>query len=193
MSPLLSRSRCKDLDNLVDDRGLDALGRLVEKNEARLAAKAARDRQQLLLAARQRAAGAVEQRLEARKLLQHRRDGILLGAALLGAAHAQIVVNREAGENLAPLRHITEPQPRATIGLGRGHVVTVKAHKPAGRRQEAHQRLEQRRLAHAVVAENSDELALVDGEADPVEDRNAAVACTQPRHIEHHAAACLPR
>ena len=69
----------------------------------------------------------------------------------------------------------------------------IEAHAPAGRRQKAHQRLEQRRLAHAVVAENADELALVDREADPVEDRNAAVAGAQSLDIEHHAAACLPR
>ena len=49
------------LDDLVDDRRLDALGRLVEQNQARLAAEAARQRQQLLLAARQCAAGPVEQ------------------------------------------------------------------------------------------------------------------------------------
>src|ERR1700761_1159557 len=42
----------QDLDDLVDDRGLNAFGRLVEKDKTRLAAKAARDRQQLLLAAR---------------------------------------------------------------------------------------------------------------------------------------------
>src|SRR5260370_34037195 len=41
----------QDLDNLIDDRGLDTLGRLIEQDEARLAAKAARDRKQLLLAA----------------------------------------------------------------------------------------------------------------------------------------------
>src|SRR5216683_2894607 len=181
------------LDNLVDDRGLDTLGRLVEQDKPRLAAEAARDRQQLLLAARQRAAGTVEKHLEAGKLLQHRLDNILLRAGLCGAPHSQIVVNRKAGENLAPLRHIAEPESRPAIGFGRRHVVIVKAYMSAGRRQKAHQRLEQRGLAHAVMAENSDELALIDGEADPVEDRNAAVAGAQPCHIEHHAAACLPK
>src|ERR1700676_5276277 len=85
----------QDLDNLVDDRRLDALGRLVEKDDARFAAKAACDRQQLLLAARKRAAGAVEKRLEAGKLLQHFGDGILLATCLLAASPAQIVVRSE--------------------------------------------------------------------------------------------------
>src|SRR6202035_2906954 len=65
------------LDNLVDDRGLNTLCRLVEKDETRLAAKAARDRQKLLFAARQGAAGTIEKRLEAGKFLQHRPDGVL--------------------------------------------------------------------------------------------------------------------
>jgi hypothetical protein len=64
---------------------------------------------------------------------------------------------------------------------------------PAGGGQEAHQRFQQRRLAHAVVAENADELAFTDGEADAVEDRNAAIAGAQCNDFEHHAAACLPK
>src|SRR5450755_1793307 len=55
-------------DDLVDDRRLDAFGGLVQQYQPRIAAQAARDSQQLLLAARQGAAGAIEQRLEAGKL-----------------------------------------------------------------------------------------------------------------------------
>jgi hypothetical protein len=46
----LSPSRI--LDDLLDDRWLDALGRLVEQDEPGMAAQAARQRQDLLLAAR---------------------------------------------------------------------------------------------------------------------------------------------
>ena len=55
------------IDDLLDDRGLDAFARLVEQHQARPARQAARERQNLLLAARERAAGAVEQRREDRK------------------------------------------------------------------------------------------------------------------------------
>src|ERR1700722_14516085 len=47
----LGAQTLQHLNDLVDDRGLDTLGRLVEQNETRLAAEAARERQQLLLAA----------------------------------------------------------------------------------------------------------------------------------------------
>ena len=58
--PLLLPEAEQDLDDLLDDRRLDALGRLVEQEQLGLAAEAARQRQDLLLAARQRAAGAVQ-------------------------------------------------------------------------------------------------------------------------------------
>jgi hypothetical protein len=64
---------------------------------------------------------------------------------------------------------------------------------PAGRRQKAHQGLEQRGLAHAIMAKNSNELAFLHNEADPVQDRDAAITRAKSLHIEHHAAACLPR
>ena len=193
VSPVLSRSRCKTstissmIEGWIPSVGSSRRTRRGLPQRQRAIAK------QLLLAARERTAEAIEKRLEARKLLQHGCDRISLRAALLAATHTQIVVNREAGKNLAPLRNIAETQPRALIGFGRGHIVTVQAHEPACRRQETHQCLEQRRLAHAIVTEDSNELALVDRKTNPVEDRNAAIARTQPLHIEHHAAACLPR
>jgi hypothetical protein len=107
--------------------------------------------------------------------------------------HPQIVVDSQCRENLAPLRHITEPEPGAAIGLGGRDIVAFKADMPAGCRQKAHQRLEQCSLAHAIMAENSDELAFVHNEADPVQNRNATVTRAESLHIEHHAAACLPR
>src|SRR6516165_3108877 len=102
---LLDQDRCETavvaqplqgLDDLVDDRRLNALRRLVEQDEARPAAQAARDRKQLLLAAGQRATGTVEQGLQAWKFLQNLRNRLGLAARwLLHAAHAQIVVDGE--------------------------------------------------------------------------------------------------
>ena len=71
----VAQAEClQPLDDLIDDRGLDAFRRLVEKHEFRPAAEAARNRQQLLLAAAQRAAGPVEQRFQARKLGEYGLD-----------------------------------------------------------------------------------------------------------------------
>ena len=50
----------------IDDRGLDAFRRLVEKHETRLSAQAAGHRQDLLLATAELSPEAVQQRLEPR-------------------------------------------------------------------------------------------------------------------------------
>ena len=65
MSPRSASGADHPLDSL-DDRGLDALGRLVENQQARPGHKGAGDGQLLLLAARQIAAAAVQH------VLQHR-------------------------------------------------------------------------------------------------------------------------
>src|SRR6266481_9728249 len=49
--PALCTQPLQRLDHFVDDRRLNAFRRLVEQNQAGFAAQAARDRQQLLLAA----------------------------------------------------------------------------------------------------------------------------------------------
>src|SRR4029077_9589865 len=65
--PLAVVQLAQDADQLLDDRRLDAFGRLVEEDQLRLAGEAARDGQQLLLATAQRAAPAIEQRRQARE------------------------------------------------------------------------------------------------------------------------------
>jgi hypothetical protein len=50
MEEIFSR-KVEKCDDFVDDRGLNAFGRLVEQDQAGFAAQATRDRQQLLFAA----------------------------------------------------------------------------------------------------------------------------------------------
>src|SRR6201999_3812467 len=99
-----------------------------------------------------------------RKVLQHRLDDLLLiRRALLAASHPQIVVDGKRGEYLAALRHIAEPEAGAAERLEIGDVLLLEAHAPAGRRQKSHQGPEQGGLAHAVVAQDADELAVGNG------------------------------
>src|SRR5579871_3091250 len=165
------------LDDLVDDRGLNAFGRFIEQDQPRRATQATRDRKQLLFAARQRAAGAIEQPLQAREIFQHGCNDLLLAlVAPLDAAHAQVFENAQTRKYLPTLWHKAKPDPGPPIGLERRDVAAVEMHMPAGRRQITHQGAQKRRLAHPVVAEDADKLTLVDREIHPVEDRNAAIA-----------------
>ena len=88
----------------------DALGRLVENDQLRLHHQAARDRQHLLLPARQRAARLARALLQARKALQYKRLDLHVG--LTGQAEAEVFIYREIRKNPAPLRHVAYAHPR---------------------------------------------------------------------------------
>ena len=93
VSPLLARSRCKvsTISSMIEGwmpsvgsssrtrRGLPQRQRAIARSCCSPPDSAPPD--------------ALEQRLQARKLLQHGCDGVVLGCRLLGAAHAQIVVD----------------------------------------------------------------------------------------------------
>src|ERR1700735_1339367 len=93
----------KRLNNLVDDRGLNALRRFVQQDELWAADQTAGHRQQLLLAARKRSAGTIDQPLQPRKDFQH---GLDCGGLVFWprhSAHPQVVANTESRKDLAPL------------------------------------------------------------------------------------------
>src|SRR5262249_53077183 len=72
------------------------------------------------------------------------------------------------------LRNDAERPPRRTIGVD--DVVTEDAHGATVGAREAGENRDQRRLARAVGAEKPEELALLDGEAHPIERLHTAEA-----------------
>ena len=170
--------------DLIDDRGLDAFGRFVQQDDAGFGAQAARHGENLLLAAAQYAARAIDDRLEPREVFEHGRDRVVrLGGA--DGAHAQVVAHGQAGEDLTALRHEAQaPAVRAGAAAPR-NAAALERHAAAGGADMAGERAQQRRLAHAVVPEHTDEFAASHGEIDPHEDRNTAVAGLQSGDLEH--------
>ena len=189
---LLAVEVAQQLDDRVDDGGLDALRRLVEEDQLGLGDEAAGDREELLLAARERPALAVQQGLEAREPGKDPADRLLLLAAVGRDPHADIVVDGEVREDAAPLRHVPEPEPRPFARPLPGEVEARVADDPAGRGDDAHDGLEEGGLAHAVVAEHADDLPLLDREVDPVQHRHPAVAGAQRLDFEQRAHAPAP-
>ena len=90
--------------HFLDNRRLDAFGRLVEQEQHRIGDQAARDREDLLFAAAQHAALAVEQRGEARKVGDDPVDAGLRAcvAGLLAPGEVQVLAHREAGKMPRP-------------------------------------------------------------------------------------------
>ena len=86
--------------DLLDDRRLDAFGRLVEEKHMRLGNEATGERQYLLLATRQLPSLAIEQGLEPRKIFQDRGDRLVLTAGIARIGEAQIVERRQVPGNM---------------------------------------------------------------------------------------------
>ena len=106
-SPLVGERADHALD-VLDDRRLDAFGRLVEDQQLRLRRQRAADRELLLLAARQVAAAPVRASASAPGTARTDRAGIARAARLRGEAHAQVLLDRQAREDLAALRHVAD-------------------------------------------------------------------------------------
>ena len=92
---------------------------------------------------------------------------------------AQIVADGQAGKDAASLRHISDARASAPVRRILGDRGTLEPDLARGRGQDADQRAQQRRLAHAVMTQNSYELALADIQRQPGDDRDAVVARTQ--------------
>jgi hypothetical protein len=66
-----------------------------------------------------------------------------------------------------------------------GDVATVDQHLPRAGRHHSDQRLHERRLAHAVAADDRDDLARRDREVDAVENLALAIGDVEIAHIKH--------
>src|SRR5882757_9154164 len=105
-----------DALDLLDDRGLDTLVRLVEQDDPGIGGKRPRDRELLLLAAREHAAITVEILHEVRKQLA---DELWYLAPAVGPRerpHQDILADREIRDDLTPLRHVGDAGARAAEG-----------------------------------------------------------------------------
>ena len=64
------------------------------------------------------------------------------------------------------------------------NIHSVKLYPTGGNRENAHQRLQQCGLAHAVVAQNPNDLTFFDREVNPMQYGNTTVACVQITNIK---------
>ena len=108
----------------------------------------------------------------------------MAGAVAVECAEQQVVLDAHFGEQFALLRdqrHAVADQflDLAFTALGRAHVNDF-----AGRRQQAHQRRQQGRLAGTVGADDGDDLAPANGQADIVQRLDLAVGDTEVADVE---------
>ena len=112
---LVAQGRQQRAD-FLDDRGLDALGGLIEQKEPWQRHQGAREGEDLLLSARQRAASAVQEPAQARKNPHDPLNRPLLGlAGIRRPCEAQVLLGAEPGKDAASLRHVGDAKPAALV------------------------------------------------------------------------------
>ncbi len=142
--------------------------RLVEEQQLRLLGQAARQRDALLLAAGELVRLALGVGAELHQL-QHRLDArrdLVLGQAVAAQAEGDVVEHREMREERVALEHHVH---RPLVGRQPGEVLAVERDRSRGRRLEAGEHAQQRRLAAARRAEQGEDLALGDVDRDVVD------------------------
>src|SRR5437588_6365462 len=102
--------------DILDDRGLDAFGRLVEQQQFRPHHQRAADRQLLLLAAGEIAAAPAQHRIQHRKQREYVVGNVAVLALERAEAGLEIFLHRQQRKDLAALRHEDDAGPRAAVG-----------------------------------------------------------------------------
>ena len=146
----------------------------------------ARDRELLLLAAREITATPVQHFLQHREHLEHV-TGNRPAALFRREAHQQILFDRQAREDLAALGHVADAERRPVVGWQRGDVHAVEADAAGGDRQQSHQAPQQRGLADAIPAEQRGAGARSDLDAHVAQDVAAAVILVHAFDLQHGA------
>src|SRR3954470_21202125 len=177
--------------NILNDGRLDALGRLVKHEQLRTGHERAADGELLLLAARQIAAA------PAQHVLQHGEEVEDLGRN--GAVAAlqrrepglQILSDREQREDLAPLRHVGDAEPRAVIRREARHVAPVPEDRALGNRLLPDDGAQERGFAHPVAAEHASDLSGFGGERHAAQRLRRAVVQIDVFDAQHYSFSAL--
>ena len=176
--------------NLLHDRRLYAFAGFIQQQQPRLRNQCACQGQNLLLAAGQGAALAVQQHTQTRELIDHTLDRLLFGFAnVFAPGHAQVFQSSEARQNATALWYVAYAHLRALVsGRTRGFCA-VEFNTPACGRHQAHDDFKQRGFAHAVVADDADRFAFVDLQIHAMQNGYASITGAQIGHLKNDISA----
>ena len=172
--------------NLLDDVGLDALGRLVQKQNLGAHDHGPGDRELLLLAARQIAAAAVQELFQDREQVIDLVRHPVFGFGQQGKGGFEVFADREQRKDHPPLRHHRKPAPRHFLRRRPAHFGAVDHHLAARAQMGARQRLEKAGLAHAIGAHDAGHLTGTGLKIDTVQNLAAAVMQSKALGFQHH-------
>ncbi len=139
----------------------------------------------LLFAAAEDASLAVQNVLQLREIIEDLL-GYGTGPGWVGQhAHLQILQHRQLWEDLAALRHIADTCPRPDVRGGASEVSVLEQNSTAARAEQAHDALQERRLADAVAAHETHYLTRADFKVDVAQDLSLTVRHLQLFDAQH--------
>jgi len=106
-------------------------------------------------------------------------------AVLGGKPHLEILLHREAREDLPSLRHEADAGARAVLGVGAGQVEVAELHAAGLCGEDAHQCAQQRGLADPVASQQARDLSVGHVEREVAQDVAAAVVLVEVRDGQH--------
>ncbi len=162
---------------------------LVEHQQLRLGHQRAAHGQYLALAAGQRAGQLGAAFFEAREKLEHLVHRLhvvtVTSPVAVEGAEQQVISDAHFGEQFALLGNQRHPVAHQVLDLAFAALCVAHINDVASHRQQGHQRLQERRLAGAVGADDSDDLAAPDVQADIVQSLDLAVGHRQVPDLEY--------
>ena len=156
----------------VDDDWRQSLGRLVEQQQAWVEDQRAPDGQHLLLSAGQLPTHGLAPLLKAREKPVDPLDR----PGPWNRDRRQVLFDSQRAEDVALLGRPADATPRAQVRRKRRDVLAAELDSAAKTRGDANQRIDKGCLADAVAAEQRQRLAVLEYEADAVDDPRLAIA-----------------
>ena len=101
----------------------------------------------------------------------------------IGGRRDQILAHGQVRENLPPLRHQAKAEPGDAVGWQVMDRRAAESDRAALRAQDAHDRRQCRRFAHAIAAEQGHDFAGPDSELDPEQHSAVAIAGFEPDNL----------
>ena len=173
------------LQDCFDHQRREALGGLVEQQEAGVTEQRARDGDHALLAAGERAGALAEKALHVGKQRQDLIEGpAALPRARRAARGLEVLGDRQAGEEAAVLRHEAEAGAAGLERLAPADLDAVEADRAGARPHQPHDAGERRGLAGAVAPEERDDFAALHADRETEEDLTLAVRGLKSSHFK---------
>ena len=141
--------------DVLDHRGLDAFGRLVEYQQLGPHGERPADGELLLLATGEIATAALQHRIEHREEFEHLVGNLALVATDRREACLEVLLHRKQREDLAALRHQRHATPRPLVGRQLGDFLVLEGDRARGDRLQADDGAQQAGLADAVATQQA--------------------------------------